>query len=107
MQFARRRFLHLAVGAAAVSAATRSVWADDYPNRPVRLLVGFSPGGQIDIVARGAAQFLSEPLGQSVIVENRPGAGGNIGAETLIKSAPDGYTLFMGTSANAINETLF
>jgi tripartite-type tricarboxylate transporter receptor subunit TctC len=107
MKFPRRTFLHLVAGAAAISSFPRVARADDYPNRPVRLLVGFPPGGQIDIVARVAAQFLSDRLGQSVIIENRPGAGGNIGAETLIKSPPDGYTLFMGTSSNAVNATLF
>jgi tripartite-type tricarboxylate transporter receptor subunit TctC len=108
----RRKFLRLAaagvaISSVAMSAVARMARAETYPNRPVRLLVGFPAGGQVDIVARVAAQFLSDRLGQSVVVENRPGAGGNIGAETLIKSAPDGYTLFMGTSANAVNATLF
>src|SRR5271170_2822345 len=85
----------------------RAARAQAYPNRPVRLLVGYPPGGQVDIVARLTAQFLADRLGQSVVVENRPGAGGNLGAETLIKSPPDGYTLFTGTSSNAINATLF
>src|SRR5271170_1882426 len=85
----------------------RAARAQAYPNRPVRLLVGYPPGGQVDIVARLTAQFLTDRLGQSVVVENRPGAGGNIGAETLIRSPPDGYTLFVGTSSNAVNATLF
>jgi tripartite-type tricarboxylate transporter receptor subunit TctC len=107
MKFPRRNFLHLAAGAVVISAGAHVARAETYPNRPVRLLVGFPPGGQVDIVARVAAQFLSDRLGQSVVIENRPGAGGNIGAETLIRSPPDGYTLFMGTSSNAINATLF
>jgi len=85
----------------------RAARAQAYPNRPVRLLVGYPPGGQVDIVARLTAQFLADRLGQSIVVENRPGAGGNIGAETLIRSPPDGHTLFVGTSSNAVNATLF
>jgi tripartite-type tricarboxylate transporter receptor subunit TctC len=107
MKLARRKFLQLAGGSLALPSLGSVARAETYPARPVRLLVGFPPGGQVDIVARLTAQFLSDPLGQSVFVENRPGAGGNIGAETLIRSPPDGYTLFMGTSSNAINATLF
>jgi tripartite-type tricarboxylate transporter receptor subunit TctC len=99
--------LRLAAAAAVIPALSRVAYADAYPNRPIRLLVGFPAGGQVDIVSRLAAQFLGDRLGQPVVVENRPGAGGNIGAEALIKSAPDGYTLFTGTSSNAINATLF
>jgi tripartite-type tricarboxylate transporter receptor subunit TctC len=105
--FPRRTFLHLAAGAIAAPALLRAAWAEIYPNRPIRLLVGFPAGGQVDIVSRLTAQFLGDRLGQPVVVENRPGAGGNLGAETLIKSPPDGYMLFTGTSSNAINATLF
>jgi tripartite-type tricarboxylate transporter receptor subunit TctC len=105
MRLPRRKFLHLAAGAAAIPAV-RSAWADTYPARPIQLLVGFPAGGQVDIIARLAAQFLSDRLGQSVVVENRPGAGGSLGAEAIVNSPPDGYTLFVGTAANAVNTSL-
>src|SRR5215467_326068 len=102
----RRRFLQLA-GAAAVSATPRSTLALDYPTRPVRWVVGYPPGGPQDIVARLVGQVLSERLGQQFLVENRPGAGGNIGAEAVINSPPDGYTMLLVGSPNAINATLY
>jgi len=102
----RRRFLQLA-GAAAVSATPRSTLALDYPTRPVRWVVGYPPGGPQDIVARLVGQFLSERFGQQFIVENRSGAGGNIGAEAVINAPPDGYTMLLVGSPNAINATLY
>jgi tripartite-type tricarboxylate transporter receptor subunit TctC len=103
----RRRFLHLAAGAAALPAVTRIAWAQTYPTRPVRLIVGFPPGGAGDITARLMGQWLSERLGQQFIIENRPGAGSNIGTEAVVRAAPDGYTLLVASSANAINATLY
>jgi len=102
----RRRFLQLA-GAAATSAAPRLALALDYPTRPVRWVVGYPPGGPQDIVARLVGQFLSERFGQQFIVENRSGAGGNIGAEAVINAPPDGYTMLLVGSPNAINATLY
>jgi tripartite-type tricarboxylate transporter receptor subunit TctC len=107
MKLPRRKFLRLAAGAAAAPAVARTAWAKSYPNHPVRLIVGFPPAGQVDIIARLTAQYLSERLGQSLVVENRPGAGGNIGAEAVVRSAPDGYMLFFASTSNAINATLF
>jgi hypothetical protein len=105
--FPRRRFLHLAAGAAALPAVTRIARAQTYPTRPVRLIVGFPPGGAGDITARLMGQWLSERLGQQFIIENRPGAGSNIGTEAVVRAAPDGYTLLVASSANAINATLY
>src|SRR5215469_12824615 len=93
MQFARRRFLHLAAGAAALPAMPRIARAQAYPTRPVRIVVGFAAGQGIDILVRLIGQWLSERLGQQFIVENRPGAGGNISAESVVRALPDGYTL--------------
>src|SRR6202035_3962979 len=90
----RRKFLQLAAGAPALPVAAKPAWAQAYPARPVRLIVGFPAGGQVDIVARVAAQWIGERLGQSLVVENRPGAGGTLGAEAAVKAPPDGYTLF-------------
>jgi tripartite-type tricarboxylate transporter receptor subunit TctC len=107
MKLARRNFLRLASGAVALTAAPHIARADDYPTKPARLLVGFPPGGQVDIVARVTAQWLGNQLGQNVVVENKPGAGGNLGAEAIVNAPPDGYTLFFGTASNTVNATLF
>lgn len=107
MRHSRRNFLRLATGAAAVSAASRIALAQGYPTRPARILSGFPPGGISDTYARLVAQWLSQQLGQQFIVENRPGAGGNLAAEAVAKSAPDGYTLLQTTSADAWNATLY
>jgi tripartite-type tricarboxylate transporter receptor subunit TctC len=107
MKFSRRAFLHLAVGAAALPAASRLAWAQAYPARPVRIVVGFAAGSTTDILARLMGQWLSQRLGQQFVVENRPGAGGNIGAETVLKSTADGYTLLMVPPAVAANATLY
>src|SRR4051812_8906424 len=92
----RRRFLHLAAGAAATPALSRLARAQAYPTRPVRIIVGFAAGGGADIVARLLGQWLSERLGQPFVIENRPGAGSNIGTEAVVRANPDGYTLLMG-----------
>jgi tripartite-type tricarboxylate transporter receptor subunit TctC len=107
MKLSRRYFLHLAADTAALPALSRIVWAQTYPTRPVRLVVGFPPGGSADIVTRLLAQALSERMGQSFIVDNKPGAGSNIAAETVVRADPDGYTLLSVTVANAINATLY
>jgi tripartite-type tricarboxylate transporter receptor subunit TctC len=107
MMLPRRRFLHLAAGAAALPAATRIAWAQAYPTRSVRIIVGFPAGAGADIAARLLGQRLSERLGQSFIIENRPGAGGNLGAETVARAAADGYTLLLVNTSNAINATLY
>src|SRR5262245_62252760 len=107
MKLPRRRFLHLAAGAATLPAVSRIAWAQTYPTRPVRLIVGFPAGSGADIVARLAGQWLSERLGQSFVIENRPGAGSSIAAEAVVRAAPDGYTLLMATAANTINSTLY
>jgi tripartite-type tricarboxylate transporter receptor subunit TctC len=104
----RRQFLHLAAGIAALPAASRITWADTYPSRPVHLLVGYAPGGTIDIVARLTGQWLSKHLGQSFVIENRPGAGTNIATEAVVRSTPDGYTLLAAAlSTNTINQSLY
>jgi tripartite-type tricarboxylate transporter receptor subunit TctC len=103
----RRKFLHLAAGAAALPDLSRFAWAQAYPTRPVRLLVGWPPGGAADVVGRLTGQLLSERLGQQFVIENRPGAGGNLAVEAALKAAPDGYTLLMIGSNNAWNVTLY
>jgi tripartite-type tricarboxylate transporter receptor subunit TctC len=103
----RRTFLHLAAACAMLPAAPRLGWAQSYPAHPVRLLVGFPAGGQVDIIARLTAQFLGDRLGQSVVVENKPGAGGNLGAQAVISAPPDGYPLVFAASSNTVNTTLF
>ena len=107
MDMLRRRFLHLAAGAASAPMLSRAGWAQSYPARPVRVLVGFAAGSTTDICARLICQWLSERLGQQFVVENRPGAGGNIATEAAVKSAPDGYTLLMVAPVAAINATLY
>jgi tripartite-type tricarboxylate transporter receptor subunit TctC len=108
MKLSRRRFLRLAVGAAALPAASRIAWAQAYPARPVRIIVPYPAGNASDIVARLTAQSLSERLGQPFIVENRPGAGGTIGTEVVVKAPPDGYTLLLEVvTSNAINAALY
>jgi tripartite-type tricarboxylate transporter receptor subunit TctC len=107
MNLPRRRFLHLAAGIVALPAMSSFSRAQSYPARPVRIIVGIAPGGAPDIVARLMAQWLSERLGQSFVVENRPGAATNIATETVVRAIPDGYTLLQATSANAVNATLF
>jgi tripartite-type tricarboxylate transporter receptor subunit TctC len=107
MKHARRRFLRLAAGAAALPAVARFAFAQTYPSRPVRLIVPFGPGGGTDIVARLIGQWLSERLGQQFVIENRPGAGGNLGTEAVVRAAPDGYTLALIGAPSAINATLY
>ena len=107
MKLPRRAFLQWAAGAAALAAARREAAAQAYPTRPVRLIVGFPPGTATDTDGRLIAQWLSERLGQQVIVDNRTGAGTNIAAESVVRSAPDGHTLLMITVTNAVNATLY
>jgi tripartite-type tricarboxylate transporter receptor subunit TctC len=103
----RRQFLQLAAGAAALPAASRIARAQAYPTRPVRLIVPLAPGGATDIIARVIGQWLAERLGQPSIVENRPGAGTNLGTEAVVRAPPDGYTLLLVSTPNAINATLY
>src|SRR5262249_42927971 len=107
VELARRQFLHLAGGVAAVPALSSIARAQAYPSRPVRIIIGFPPGGGADIVARLIAEWLSQRLGQPFVVENRLGAGSNIGTEAVVRAPPDGYTLLLVTSPNAINATLY
>src|SRR5882672_1022012 len=106
MKLPRRNFLQLAAGAAALPVGSRIALAQNYPSRPVRIVVGFPAGGSGDILMRLMGQWLSERLGQQFIIENRPGAGSNIAAEAVVKAAPDGYTLYLSSSPNAISATL-
>jgi tripartite-type tricarboxylate transporter receptor subunit TctC len=107
MKLPRRKFLHLVASAAALPAVSRIASADTYPSRPVHIIVGFTPGGVSDVSARLIGQVLSERLGQPFVVENRPGAGGNIATEFVVRAAPDGYTLFVASTPAAINATLY
>ena len=106
MKLPRRKFLYLAA-AAALPAISRSAWAQAYPTRPVRIVVGFAPGGVTDVVARLIGQWLTERLGQPFIIENRPGGGANIGIEAVVRAPADGYTLLVIGTTAAINATLF
>src|SRR5215470_114168 len=106
MKLPRRQFLSLAGGAVALPAVSRIAWAQAYPTRPVRIIVGFAAGGFTDVLARVIGRWLSERLGQSVLIENRTGAGGNIAAEVVVRAPPDGYTLLAVATPNAINTTL-
>jgi tripartite-type tricarboxylate transporter receptor subunit TctC len=103
----RRQFLHLAAAAAALPAVSRNAWAQTYPTRPVRIVVGLAPGGNQDTLARLEGQWLSERLGRPFVIENRPGAGTNIATEAVVRAPPDGYTLLQVGAANAINATLY
>jgi tripartite-type tricarboxylate transporter receptor subunit TctC len=107
MKLPRRKFLHLAAAAAALPAASGLARAQDYPTRPVRLIVGFAAGGTTDITARLIGQWLSERLGQQFVIENRTGAATNIATEAVVRAPADGYTLLLVTASNAINATLY
>ena len=107
MTVSRRHLLHLATGAAAVPVLSRVAWAQAYPSRPVHIVVGFAAGGPNDILARLIGQWLSERLGQQFVIENRPGAGSNIATDAVVRARPDGYTLLLVGSPNAINATLY
>ena len=107
MKLSRRRSLHLALGAAAIPTVSRISWAQSYPARPVHWIVCFSPGGPNDIVARVIGQYLSDHLGQQFIIENRVGAGGNVGMQSALSATPDGYTIVFVGPNNAINATLY
>jgi tripartite-type tricarboxylate transporter receptor subunit TctC len=107
MKLPRRRFLHLAAAAASLPGVSHIARAQSYPARPVRLVIGFAAGGTQDVIGRVMGQWLSERLGQQIIIENRPGAASNIAAEAVIKSLPDGYTLFMVGPNNAINASIY
>jgi tripartite-type tricarboxylate transporter receptor subunit TctC len=107
MKLPRRQFLQLAAGAAALPAVPRVARAQAYPSRPLRIIVPFSAGGPFDIVVRPMAQWLADRLGQQFVIDNRPGAGGNIGTEAVVRAPADGYTLLMAGTFNAINATLY
>ena len=107
MSIQRRRLLLLAAGAVAARAVSRAAWAQGYPTRPVRIIVGYPAGGGADFNARLMGQWLSERLGQSFIVENRPGAASNIATEAVVRAAPDGYTLLLVNINNAVNATSY
>ena len=107
MNFLHRQFLKLAAVVAAAAAVPQFASALDYPTRPVRIIAGFAAGGGVDVTARLIGQWLTDRLGQSFVIENRPGAGGNIGTEAVVNAAPDGYTLLLATVPNAVNASLY
>src|SRR5260221_12340500 len=107
MKLSRHQFLYLAAGTAALPAVSRIARAQAYPARPVRIVVGFAAGSAFDILARLIGQSLSERLGQPFVIDNRPGAGGTIGTESVVRARPDGYTLLVTDSPDAINTTLY
>src|ERR1700737_4664727 len=107
MKFPRRQFLQLAAAAAVLPAVSKTARAQAYPERPVRLIVGYTPGGSADLTARLMGQWLSERLGQPFVIENRPGGGTNIATEAVVRAPPDGYTFLLAAPANAINATLY
>ena len=107
MKLPRRNFLHLAAGAVALPAMARIASAQAYPSRPVRIIVPFPAGQAVDTIARLTGQSLSERLGQPFVIENRTGAGGNIGTESVVRATPDGYTLLLVGLSSAMNETLY
>jgi tripartite-type tricarboxylate transporter receptor subunit TctC len=107
MKLPRRSFFYLGVGATALPTISRFAWGQNYPARPVRIIVGFPAGGQIDIIARLIGQWLSTRLGQQFFIDNRPGAASNIATEALIRAQPDGYTLLLANGTNAVNATLY
>src|SRR5215470_14511879 len=107
MKLPRRQFLHLAAGAAALPAVSGIARAQAYPSRPVRIIVSVAAGGANDIVARLIGHWLSERLGQQFVIENRPGAAGNIGTEAVVRASPDGYSLLLVAPANTANATLY
>jgi tripartite-type tricarboxylate transporter receptor subunit TctC len=107
VNFLRRQFLKLAAVVAAAAAVPQFASALDYPTRPVRIIAGFAAGGGVDVTARLIGQWLTDRLGQSFVIENRPGAGGNIGTEAVVNAAPDGYTLLLATVPNAVNASLY
>ncbi|MEA2821950.1 MAG: hypothetical protein QOJ86_3954, partial [Bradyrhizobium sp.] len=107
MKFQRRRFLQLAAGAAVLPAVSTIAAGQAYPARPIRLIIGYTPGGSADLTARLMGQWLSERLGQPFVIENRPGGGTNIATEAVVRAPPDGYTFLLAAPANAINATLY
>src|SRR5580704_18042270 len=107
LKIPRRSFLHLAAGTAAAAVAPIAAFAQDYPSRPVRLVLGFPPGGAADVAARVVGEWLSVRLGHPVVVENKPGASGNIATEDVVRAAPDGYTLLFETGTTTINAALY
>src|SRR5215831_17347491 len=107
MKLPRRNFLHLAAGAAALPALSLVARAQAYPTRPVRIIVAYATGGPNDLFARLIGQWLSERLGQQFVVENRPGAAGNLATEAVVRAPPDGYTLLLANGANAVSATLY
>jgi tripartite-type tricarboxylate transporter receptor subunit TctC len=107
MNIGRRRFLHLTASCTAVAAVSRIAKADSYPSRPVHLIVFYAAGGGNDIIARLMGQWLSQRLGQSFVIENRPGGGGNLGTEYVVRAPADGYTLLLSSTANTVNASLY